>query len=99
MIASESWRRELPADPLPALLASRDTALLYHVRRDLLDEKQSAGSLWKHPSAQRILKKQQGDGSWQAERGQEHSVGKVYATSLAVLSLSVKYHYLPIYQR
>lgn len=46
-----------------------------------------------------LLDKQHGDGSWQAERGQENSVGKVYATSLAVLSLSVKYHYLPIYQR
>jgi hypothetical protein len=46
-----------------------------------------------------LLDKQQGDGSWQAEGGQENGVGKVYATSLAVLSLSVKYHYLPIYQR
>ena len=46
-----------------------------------------------------LLDKQQDDGSWRAERGQEHNVGKVYATSLAVLSLSVKYHYLPIYQR
>ena len=46
-----------------------------------------------------LLDKQQGDGSWRAERGQEHNVGKVYATSLAVLCLSVKYHYLPIYQR
>lgn len=46
-----------------------------------------------------LLDKQLSDGSWQAERGQENSVGKVYATSLAVLSLSVKYHYLPIYQR
>ena len=46
-----------------------------------------------------LLDKQQGDGSWQSESGQEQGVGKVYATSLAVLSLSVKYHYLPIYQR
>lgn len=46
-----------------------------------------------------LLDKQQNDGSWQAESGQENGVGKVYSTSLAVLSLSVKYHYLPIYQR
>lgn len=46
-----------------------------------------------------LLDKQQGDGSWRSESGQEQGVGKVYATSLAVLSLSVKYHYLPIYQR
>jgi hypothetical protein len=29
----------------------------------------------------------------------ERGTGRVYCTSLAVLSLSVKYHYLPIYQR
>ncbi len=38
-------------------------------------------------------------GSWLAGGGQEREHGRVYATSLAVLSLSVKYHYLPIYQR
>ncbi len=46
-----------------------------------------------------LLEKQGSDGSWQAEGGQEREVGRVYATSLAILSLSVKYHYLPIYQR
>ena len=46
-----------------------------------------------------LLEKQRGDGSWQAENGSESRVGRVYATSMAVLSLSVKYHYLPIYQR
>ncbi|MBM4090426.1 MAG: terpene cyclase/mutase family protein [Planctomycetes bacterium] len=46
-----------------------------------------------------LLPKQQGDGSWQAEEGSESGVGRVYATAMAVLSLSVKYHYLPIYQR
>jgi hypothetical protein len=38
-------------------------------------------------------------GSWLAGNGDESGHGRVYATSLAVLSLSVKYHYLPIYQR
>lgn len=46
-----------------------------------------------------LLKEQQGDGSWQARGGSENSAGKVYTTSMAVLSLSVQYHYLPIYQR
>ena len=46
-----------------------------------------------------LLKNQAGDGSWLAERGEEKNVGKVYSTSMAVLSLSVKYHYLPIYQK
>ncbi len=46
-----------------------------------------------------LLPHQQPDGSWQAPSGQERTAGRVYATALAVLSLSVKYHYLPIYQR
>jgi hypothetical protein len=28
----------------------------------------------------------------------ERSAGRIYCTALAMLSLSVKYHYLPIYQ-
>ena len=46
-----------------------------------------------------LLEKQQRDGSWLAENSSESRVGRVYATSMAVLSLSVKYHYLPIYQK
>jgi hypothetical protein len=46
-----------------------------------------------------LLEKQHGDGSWQAVNSSESRVGRVYATSMAVLSLSVKYHYLPIYQK
>lgn len=46
-----------------------------------------------------LLEKQAGNGSWTAQNGSEKSHGTVYATTMAVLSLSVKYHYLPIYQR
>src|SRR5205085_1748550 len=46
-----------------------------------------------------LLPKQGPDGSWQGQSGQERGVGKVYATSLGVLSLAVKFHFLPIYQR
>jgi hypothetical protein len=38
-------------------------------------------------------------GSWLSNDGQEQNAGRVYSTSLGILSLSVKYHYLPIYQR
>lgn len=48
---------------------------------------------------QLLLERQQGDGSWAAPGGEESGAGKVYTTSMAILSLSVKYHYLPIYQR
>lgn len=46
-----------------------------------------------------LLEKQSGNGSWIAENGEERNHGAVYSTSMAVLSLSVKYHYLPIYQK
>ena len=39
-----------------------------------------------------LLNKQQENGSWNG------SYGPIYCTSMAMLSLSVKYHYLPIYQ-
>ncbi len=38
------------------------------------------------------------DGSWHGH-GSEGSAGQVYSTSMAILALAVKYHYLPIYQR
>ena len=45
-----------------------------------------------------LLPKQAADGSWQASGGNEN-VGRTYATTMALLSLAVKFHYLPIYQR
>jgi len=46
-----------------------------------------------------LLNKQKENGSWESSSGEEQNAGSVYCTALAVLSLSVKYHYLPIYQR
>ena len=46
-----------------------------------------------------LLPVQQRDGSWEGTGGEERQGGKIYATSLAVLALAVKNHYLPIYQR
>ena len=40
------------------------------------------------------------NGRWEIERrAKERQGGKVYATALAMLSLAVKNHFLPIYQR
>jgi hypothetical protein len=61
----EGWQRQLRFDPIPALLSSGDEALQYFVRRDLLEE--GVGPicrLWQLPEAQKILKQQQPDGSW-----------------------------------
>ncbi len=46
-----------------------------------------------------LLPLQSREGWWQGLNGDEGQGGKVYATSLAVLALAVKNHFLPIYQR
>ena len=49
--------------------------------------------------ADMLLPMQNRDGSWAAKGHDERDGGKVYATAMAVLSLAVKNHFLPIYQR
>jgi hypothetical protein len=46
-----------------------------------------------------LLPRQAADGSWSATQNREVEAGTVYCTSLGVLALAVKYHFLPIYQR
>jgi hypothetical protein len=46
-----------------------------------------------------LLEKQKPDGSWESPSGEERDAGPVYATSMALLSLSVKYHFLPLFER
>ena len=46
-----------------------------------------------------LLPMQRTDGAWLARGGEERNVGATYATALSLLSMSVRYHYLPIYQR
>jgi hypothetical protein len=45
-----------------------------------------------------LLPRQDAEGAWPANSGEQQG-GRVLCTDLAILSLSVKYHYLPIYQR
>jgi hypothetical protein len=49
--------------------------------------------------ADALLPVQSREGWWDGIGGEERQGGKVYATTLAVLALSVKNHFLPIYQR
>jgi GNAT superfamily N-acetyltransferase len=61
----ENWHKTLRIDPLPALQASDDPALLRHVEGDLLGRaKSSWRRLWDLPEVSRILRKQQPDGRW-----------------------------------
>lgn len=53
----------------------------------------------KKVTAEVLLPLQSQQGWWEGRGGEERQGGKIYATSLAVLALSVKNHYLPIYQR
>jgi hypothetical protein len=46
-----------------------------------------------------LLPIQSREGWWEGQGGEERGGGKVYATSMAILSLAVKNHFLPIYQR
>jgi hypothetical protein len=49
--------------------------------------------------AELLVPLQSREGWWDGVGGEERQGGKVYATALAVLALSVKNHFLPIYQR
>jgi hypothetical protein len=48
---------------------------------------------------QMLVSSQSAEGAWFPRNGNEKSAGPVYATSLALLSLSVYHHFLPIYQK
>jgi hypothetical protein len=49
----DNWRKQLKFDPLPPLLSSENEALLYFVRRDLLEEVEQYGFTREHPQARR----------------------------------------------
>lgn len=68
------WLKQLKFDPIPTLLSSGNEAIQYFTHRDLLGEQVgSIYELWVLPDAQKILKKQQADGSWPRSGVQKHS--------------------------
>jgi hypothetical protein len=69
----EAWRESLRYDPIPPLLAADDEALRYFTRRDLLGEPvEPIERLWELPGAQKIVKRQQNDGSWKRSGKEKH---------------------------
>ena len=61
----QKWFAQLKFDPIPVLLSSDDKAIEYFTKRDLLDETvESITCIWQLPEVQKILRKQQPDGSW-----------------------------------
>ncbi|MGA2111075.1 MAG: prenyltransferase/squalene oxidase repeat-containing protein [Anaerolineales bacterium] len=69
----KAWRAKLTADPIPGLLAAKSESLRYYARRDLLGEAvPPVRSLWALPEAERILRRQNADGSWEYPGGKLH---------------------------
>ncbi|MDP4219143.1 MAG: hypothetical protein Q8896_01775 [Bacteroidota bacterium] len=60
-----TWLSILKYDPLPPLLASENKAIAFFAERDLVGKKKTnVKLLWDLPDAQRIVRKQQKNGSW-----------------------------------
>lgn len=69
----DAWLEQLKFNPLPALMSSKDRALVYFVKRDLLgDAVEPVTCLYQLPEVQKILKKQQADGSWMRSGENKH---------------------------
>jgi squalene-hopene cyclase-like protein len=68
-----NWQAVLKYDPLMPLLSAEDAAVEFFAARDLLgkiDKKPEV--LWDLPEAQKIVKKQQQDGSWKYAGGNKN---------------------------
>lgn len=71
----------------------------YYYAQGMYQRGGEQASVARQITEQLLLPLQQPDGSWQPKNGNERSAGPIYATALAMLSLSVHHHYLPIYQK
>jgi len=68
-----NWISILKADPRPTLLKTNNAALQFFIRRDLCDESlDSITHIWELPEVQKLLKKQQNDGSWPDPHQKKH---------------------------
>ena len=69
----DNWQKQLKFDPLAPLLSSKNEAIQYFVRQDLLGEQVGpVQCLWQLPEAQRILKKQLANGAWPRRGENKH---------------------------
>jgi hypothetical protein len=65
-------------DPIKPLLESKNESIIYFTKRDLLEEKvESINYIWNLLEVQKILKKQQSDGSWKS-RSRKEDAGVKY---------------------
>jgi hypothetical protein len=62
---TQDWLLHLKVNPVPTLLTCPDPAVEYFARRDLLCESmEPINQIWQLPEVQKIIRKQQPDGSW-----------------------------------
>lgn len=71
----------------------------YYYAQGMYQRGGEQAAIARQKTEQMLLELQQDNGSWQPRNGNERSAGPVYATALALLSLSVHHHFLPIYQK
>jgi hypothetical protein len=73
------WANQLKHDPIKPLLSSRDDAIEYFTRRDLLGEATGpVGRIWELPVVVKMLDKQQEDGSWRPASKKDGGSGVKY---------------------
>jgi hypothetical protein len=59
------WRKLLKYDPLPPLLESNNSSIIYFTKRDLMRDDQGSTEIpWSQKYATKLLHKQREDGSW-----------------------------------
>ena len=71
----------------------------YYFAQGMYQRGGEAADLARQAVNELLLPRQESDGSWIAPRDEERAAGRVYATSMSVLSLAVYQHLLPIFQR
>ena len=60
----KGWSTNFKYDPIDPLINCEDEAVSLSSKRDLLDENITLQKLWQLPGAQKILRKQNKNGSW-----------------------------------
>lgn len=62
---NKSWQSVLNYDPIRPLLSSGNPSIIFFTKLDLLEQSaDNIEALWDSPDAQRILRRQQSNGSW-----------------------------------
>ena len=71
--ATGAWGQLLKVDPLPVLASSKNAAIAFFVRRDLLGlDAGPVSTLWDLPEVRKIVAKQNPEGSWRYPGGKPH---------------------------